>query len=247
MKLLLFCSIALHLGLASAFVAPQSSPSRESLAELQAEASTSRQDFLKQSFSLVGSTAVLLSSAPAQARGRATLEQSYERYAPRIKAGGEFYKSDLKKLVASGDFEGLKNALAEPPKRKKEDLSKPDSGVAERARQAGQFSDARVLVAADLFASAFSESSISPKTKKMQAAVAKVRNVVNEMQSICKQALGEESSGGLFGFGAKKVDKAALAGQIRSLYVEGGNAWNEYVLAANDELALQFDRFPFIS
>lgn len=246
MKLLSYCSLTLLMGVTSAFVARHQSP-HFTLMELQAEKSTSRKDFLKHSVSVVGSAAWIFSSSPALARGRATLEQSYERYAPRIRAGGEFYRSDLKKLVASSDFEGLKNALAEPPKRKKEDLSKPDSGVADRARQAGQFSDARVLVAADLFASSFSESSISPKTKKMQAAVAKVRNVVSEMQSTCSLALGEESSGGLFGFGNKKVDKAALASKIRILYVEGGNAWNEYVLAANDELALQFDKFQFIS
>jgi len=152
----------------------------------------------------------------------------------------------LKKLVATADFEGVKNALAEPPKRQKSDLTKPDSGVAARARQAGQFSDARVLVAADLFASAFSESSISAKTKKMQEAISRVREVVEEMQSVSRQALGEEKSGGLFGLGAKKVDKNESAKKLRELYVKGGNAWNEYVLAANENLAMQFDKFEFV-
>lgn len=183
----------------------------------------------------------------AQARGRATLEQAYRKFTPRIRAGGEFYSVDMKKLVGAADFEGVKNALQEPPARKKEDLTKSDSGVAARARQAGQFSDARVLVAADLFASAFSESSISAKTKTMQAAVAKMRAVVEEMESVSRQALGEEGAGGgLFGFGAKKVDKSELAKRLRNLYVEGGNAYNEYVLAANDNLALQFDKLSFI-
>ena len=193
-------------------------------------------------------TTLFLTTAPspALARGRATLEQSYDRYGPRIRAGGTFYATDLKKLIASADFEGVKNALAEPPSRTKADLVKPDSGVAARARQAGQFSDARVLVAADLWAAAFSESSISAKTKKMQAAVADVRRVVEEMQSVSRQALGEEKSGGLFGIGAKKVDKKEAAKQLRELYVEGGNAWNEYVLAANDNLALQFDKFDYV-
>lgn len=86
---------------------------------------------------------------PAIARGRATLEQSYERYYPRIKTGGEFYNTELRKLVQSSDWAGIKDALADPPKRKKEDLRKPDAGVAERARQAGGFSDARVLVAGE--------------------------------------------------------------------------------------------------
>lgn len=45
------------------------------------------------------------------------------------------------------DWAGIQNALQEIPKREKSDLSKPDAGVADRARQAGQFSDARVLVA----------------------------------------------------------------------------------------------------
>jgi len=109
---------------------------------------TSRQDFIKSvSVTGVAATASLLFQEPAFARGRATLEQSYQRYAPRVVAGGQFYNGELRKLIEKGDFEGIKNALQEPPKRKKEDLNKPDAGVAERARQAGGFSDARVLTA----------------------------------------------------------------------------------------------------
>lgn len=95
------------------------------------ESSKSRLDFLKvtATASTASLAALLVGNQPAHARGRATLEQSYERYAPRIRAGGTFYATDLKKLVAAADFEGVKNALAEPPKRSKSDLTKPDSGV----------------------------------------------------------------------------------------------------------------------
>lgn len=204
---------------------------------------TARRGFLAQSSA--AATALLISS-PAQARGRATLEQSYDRYSPRIRAGGAFYATELKQLVVSSDWKGIQNALQEPPKRQKSDLQKADAGVAERARQAGGFSDARVLVAADLFAAAFSESSLSAKTKTMQASVSKLRNVIAEMENVSKQATGEVGSGGLFGLGAKKPDQAAMSKKIRELYVEGGNAWNEYVLAANDSLALKFDKFDFV-
>ena len=81
----------------------------------------------------------------------------------------------------------------------------------------------------------------------MKEAVEKVRVVVNEMQSVAKQGLGEETAGGgFFGFGAKKVSEGELKQKIKELYVVGGNAWNEYVYAANEDLALQFDRFEFI-
>jgi hypothetical protein len=115
------------------------------------------------------------------------------------------------------------------------------------ARQAGQFSNERVLVAAELFASAFTaQNAITPKAKKMKAAVEKLREIIGEMQSVTRQALGEEKSGGLFGLGAKKPSQEELAKQIRQLYVEGGNAWNEYVFAANENLALQYDKFNFV-
>jgi hypothetical protein len=182
----------------------------------------------------------------ALARGRATLEQSYERYVPRIKAGGEFYGKELKSLVGASDWTGIKKALADVPDRTKEDLSKPDAGVAERARQAGGFSDARVLTAADLFASAFSDNSITPKTKKMKAAVETVRTSVQGMQSVARQALGEEGGGGFFGLGKSKPNEAELKKKLREYYVAGGNAWNEYILAANEDLALKFDKLPFI-
>lgn len=66
------------------------------------------------------------------------------------------------------------------------------------------------------------------------------------MQTVAKQALGEDTGGGLFGFGAKKLSNSEAQKQMKELYVKGGNAWNEYVQAANDELALQFNRFPYI-
>jgi hypothetical protein len=208
---------------------------------------SSRKEFLQAS-SILGFTAAvnILTQEPAFARGRATLEKSYQRYAPRITAGGVFYGDDLRKLVEKSDWTGIKNALQEPPERKKEDLNKVDAGVAERARQAGGFSDARVLVAADLFAAAFSDSSISPKTKKMQASVEKVRTVVQELQSVARQGLGEETSGGLFGIGAKQASQSELTKKARELYVAGGTSWNDYVYEANDYLALVFDRLPYI-
>jgi len=102
-----------------------------------------------------------------------------------------------------------------------------------------------LFTVADLYAASFSDNSISAKTRKMQSQVAKVRDTIEEMQSTAKQALGEES-GGLFGLGAKKLSSGEATKKLRQLYVEGGNAWNAYVVAANEELPLQFDRFPYI-
>jgi hypothetical protein len=198
--------------------------------------------------SCLASAGWLVQSRAVFAAGRATLEQSYERYVPRIRAGGEFYGVELKKLVASSDWQGIKSALQEVPDRKKEDLRKPDAGVAERARQAGQFSDARVLTAADLYAGAFSgNNALSAKTKKMRASIEKVRQAVQGMTSVSRQALGEEGGGGFLGLGAKKPNPKELKKQLIEYYVAGGNAWNEYVAAANEDLALQFDRLKFIS
>lgn len=210
--------------------------------------SSTRKDFLKTSAVLGFTAAVnLLSAQPASARGRATLEKSYQRYAPRVIAGGEFYGGDLRKFIEKSDWAAVKISLQEPPKRKKADLNKPDAGVAERARLSGSFSDSRVLNAADLFAGAFSDNSISPKTKKMQASVEKVRTVIKGLQDVAAQGLGESTGGGFLGLGGgKKASPGELSKQARDLYVAGGNAWNEYVFAANEDLAQQFDKFPFI-
>ena len=236
-----------------AFITTQRDTRSLALSATELRVRSTRQEFFHESIKVTTATLlggmVIVSTGPddvASARGRATLEVAYRKFTPRVIAGGEFYQKDMKQYVASANFEAIQNALQEPPSRVKDDLRKPDSGVAERARKAGEFSDARVLAAADLYASAFSESSISMKTKKMQTAVAKLRNVVNEMESICKQGLGQEQSGGIFGIGAKKVDKNELSKRLRQLYVEGGNAYNEYVLAANTDLAMQFDKLPYV-
>mmetsp|Transcript_19482 Transcript_19482/g.53617 ORF Transcript_19482/g.53617 Transcript_19482/m.53617 type:complete len:322 (+) Transcript_19482:482-1447(+) len=213
---------------------------------------TTRQAFLSQllvtSTTAVSTTTLLTTTSPQPvfATGRATLDVTWRRYAPRVRAGGEFYATDLKRLVAKNDWQGIQTALQQVPDRSRKDLSKADAGVAERARQAGGFSDARVLVAADLLASAFSsQNSLSDKTRKMKTAVDKVRETTQAMELVTKQALGQDS-GGFFGLGKKKVSEAELAKQMRQLYAQGGTAWNEYVYAANENLALQFDRFEYI-
>eukprot|EP00527_Entomoneis_sp_CCMP2396_P009234 CAMPEP_0198138184 /NCGR_PEP_ID=MMETSP1443-20131203/1601_1 /TAXON_ID=186043 /ORGANISM="Entomoneis sp., Strain CCMP2396" /LENGTH=251 /DNA_ID=CAMNT_0043799851 /DNA_START=46 /DNA_END=801 /DNA_ORIENTATION=- len=209
---------------------------------------TSRKVFLN-TLARASTAAIVASVLPetALATGRATLDVTYRRYAPRIRAGGEFYGGDFKQLVKNNDWSGIQAALQEVPERTKKDLNKADSGVAARARQAGEFSDSRVLVAADLFASSFSsQNSVTDKTKKMKAAVASLRSTVSEMNSVVKQASGEDK-GGFLGRGKKKVSEAELAQQMRTLYAQGGNAWNEYVFAANENLALQFDKFEYVS
>jgi len=206
-----------------------------------------RSNFLSTSTGAIIAAGVFLDSRPTYARGRATLEAAYDRYTPRIIAGGKFYASDLRKLIEKNDWNGIKLATAEPPKRSKEDKSKIDGGIQERAAQAGQFSDARVLVAADLFAASFSDNSVSTKTKSMKDKVEKLRVVVKEMNLTARRALGEEKAeGGLFGFGAKQPSANELANTIRKLYVEGGNEWNEYVFAANDSLPIQLAKLPYL-
>ena len=109
---------------------------------------SSRSVFLRTSVvASVVASGLLAPPQTAWATGRATFEQAYRRYGPRIRAGGEFYQQDLKDLILKSDWQGIQAALREVPKRAKGDLNKPDAGVAQRARLAGGFSDARVLVA----------------------------------------------------------------------------------------------------
>ena len=208
----------------------------------------SRADFMKNAAVLTGAAAViLLPTEPAFARGRATLEYSYDRYAPRILAGGQFYAKDFRTLIGNNDWVGIKAALQEPRKRTSEDKKKVDGGIAERAAQAGGFSDSRVLAACDLYAAGFSDNSLSAKTKKMKGEVDVLRTIVEEMGSTARQALGEESGGGgLFGIGGKKLSKGELQKKMRELYAQGGTSWNKYIFAANEELPLQLKKLPYL-
>jgi hypothetical protein len=206
---------------------------------------STRSDFLKQA-ALTAAAAVFLPTAPVYARGRATLDYAYDRYVPRIIDGGEFFKKDMAAMIAKSDWAGIKFALAEPPKKTKGDRLKADGGVAERAAQAGKFSDSRVLVACELFASNFSDNSISAKTKAMKKEVDELRTVVNEIDLVARQALGEDTGGGLFGIGAKKASKEELSRNVKQLYVQGGQAWNRYVFAANEGLPLQLNKLSYL-
>ena len=140
-----------------------------------------------------------------------------------------------------------KAATQEPPKKSKADRKQADGGIAERAAQAGGFSNARVITAADLWAASFSDSSISTKTKQMKEQSLILAEVVEGMNTAAKLALGEEkSSGGFLGFGAKAPSQAELAKKVRELYIKGGNAWNQYVFLANDDLPVQLKRLPYL-
>jgi len=207
----------------------------------------SRADFLRISCSIVAAAATLslMPVDPALARGRATLEQAYDRYSPRIIGGGTFYKTKLKNLIAKGDYASIKLALQEPPKKTKADRTKIDGGIQERAAQAGEFSDARVLVALDLLAAQFSDNSISPKTKAMKKDVETIRSVITEMSSICRQALGEESSGGGM-FGKKQASKKELSSRMKELYNIGGTSWNRYAVVANEGTPKSVQKLPIL-
>lgn len=209
----------------------------------------SRVDFLRKASMMVAAATSLslMPIDPALARGRATLEQAYDRYSERIIDGGKFYKNDLKNMIAKEDYAAIKVALQEPPKKTKADRAKVDGGIQERAAQAGPFSDARVLVALDLLAAQFSDNSISPKTKAMKNDVETIRSVVFEMSSLSRQALGEESGGGgLFGMGQKKLSKKDISKRMRELYVIGGNAWNSYAYVANGGIPKTLQQLPLL-
>jgi hypothetical protein len=121
-----------------------------------------------------------------------------------------------------------------------------DGGIAGRAAQAGKFSDSRVLVACDLFASTFSDNSISTKTKVMKKEVEELRAIVSEMNLIARQALGEETGSGFFGIGAKKSGKDELSRRTKELFIQGGTAWNRYIFAANEGLPVQLSKLPYL-
>jgi hypothetical protein len=199
------------------------SPTTTSSSTSTSPAPWTRETFLKTIASTAGAASVILATPlPAEARGRATLEQAYDRYTPRVTAGGKFYANDLKSMIAKGDWAGVKAATSDPPKKTKEDRVKQDGGVAERAAQAGGFSDARVLVAADLFAGTFSDNSISQKTKTMKDQVEGMRKTVQSLNLTARQALGEvKAEGGLFGIGGKTPSKAELSQTIKQLYIDG--------------------------
>ena len=91
----------------------------------QTTSNVDRKDFVKTLAGTVGILGFQFGGLvePAFATGRATLEQSYERYAPRIRAGGAFYQGDFKQMVAKADWAAIKTATGGVPARKKEDLS----------------------------------------------------------------------------------------------------------------------------
>lgn len=224
-----------------------SSQERVTSSHLLATSTQTRQSFLTTIPTLLIGTTLVASPIDAGARGRATLESALDRYYPRLEAAGVFYANDLKRAIEKNDWAAIKAATQEPPKRSKADKSKIDGGVAERAAKAGGFSASRVVGAADLWASSFSDNSISLKTKKMKEQSAIILEVIEGMNYAASVALGEvKPSGGFLGFGAKAPSQTELTKEMRELYVKGGNAWNQFIFLSNDDLPVQFKRLNYL-
>jgi len=98
---------------ASEAFAPNSAPTKAStsLNAQSDESSISRQDFISAAIAASVGSAMLLPVESAQARGRATLEYSYDRYYPRLEAGGIFYAKDLRQAIAKNDWAAIKVSL----------------------------------------------------------------------------------------------------------------------------------------
>ena len=83
----------------------------------------------------------------------------------------------------------------------------------------------------------------------MQAEVEKMRQVVQGIHMTSLVALGEEKpqgSGGFFGLGAKVPTQSELSKRVRDLYVQGGNAFNQYAFYANEGLPVQLNKIPYL-
>jgi len=85
-------------------------PTRSIEAKQVDSTNISRHDFIMDTVKSGAVIASILVSQPSSvtARGRATLEQSYDRYAPRIITGGSFYKNEFKKAIDKNDWAFLK-------------------------------------------------------------------------------------------------------------------------------------------
>ena len=124
----LFVTSACFLPFVSGFLAPKGrttepmAMTRNAMGAMGADA-VGRRMFVDTLSVITTTLAISLVGEPAFATGRATLEQSYERYVPRIKAGGEFYQGEFKTMVAKGDWAAIKSATGGVPPRKKEDLT----------------------------------------------------------------------------------------------------------------------------
>jgi hypothetical protein len=95
--------------------------------------------------------ALMCEEEPAQARGRATLEFAYDKYTPRILAGGNFYKAQLKSMIAGNDFAGIKLALAEPPNKRSVQLLSNLVGVTFDLQLLVQVSTSNLMSSLPLF------------------------------------------------------------------------------------------------
>jgi hypothetical protein len=103
-----------------------------------------------------------------------------------------------------------------------------------------------MLFACDMLAATFSENSINAKTKRMKSEANELRSVIQGMGIVAQLALGEETGGGLFGFGANNPSKDELSRKMDDLYIQGGTAWNWYIFDANEGLPIQLQKLPFL-
>ena len=103
--------LCLH-GLSQEVVAftPNALQTKSTQVPRQAQAHVSREGFISSAIATSTGMAsvIILPVKPAEARGRATLEYSYDRYYPRLEAGGIFYSTELKNAIGKNDWATIK-------------------------------------------------------------------------------------------------------------------------------------------
>eukprot|EP00614_Pseudopedinella_elastica_P005777 CAMPEP_0172589488 /NCGR_PEP_ID=MMETSP1068-20121228/8201_1 /TAXON_ID=35684 /ORGANISM="Pseudopedinella elastica, Strain CCMP716" /LENGTH=254 /DNA_ID=CAMNT_0013385097 /DNA_START=1 /DNA_END=765 /DNA_ORIENTATION=- len=213
---------------AAAFVVPRTMPSTATALKATEEGlQVSRRDALS-SAALGAAFLAAGAPAPAFARGRATQIAAWSRYGSRVEGMRSWLAGDLKAMIASSDFAGLKEATG----TKKSTV-------------------ASYLGALDLWAASYSDANPSPKTVAMQGDVEAMRTATTELNVLAKKALGEDvkKSGGFFGIGAKDEvvpTGAAMAKLLNEVRDKAVAAYNNYCEVNNEGHPFEVDELMTI-
>jgi len=167
---------------------------------------------------------------------RAAQKRSYFRYAPKLKEGGLFFGSDLKKAIGGNDWKVVE-------KMYEEFATKIDGSDKKTVTQTDTYVNSRFFRPMLILSGTFAERGTSPKQRALQEQLDLFTAAMGELENCIRDMPGDS-----FFSGKKKMPTGAeRTKKAKAAYDAGKKAYNEYVTIFNEGLMLELTKLDKIA
>jgi len=171
--------------------------------------------------------------APVVADFRAQQKSTFFRFAPKFTSGRDFYRSELKNVVESGNWDAIKKFFEVYPSK----INRNDPNQVDAYDSYVNLNFYRPM---KVLAGSFAERGTSTKQRALTEQEVAFETAMAELEGCVKDRKGE----GFFAQTIKMPTGEARKKQAKEAYANGMKALDEYVRILNEGLMLELNKIP---